>query len=443
MAVLRLYRFLTFCAVPFLRLSLRRRALAGREDKARLRERMGHASLKRPRGPLAWFHAASVGEVNSILALIEDILRTRPAQNIVLTTGTVTSAIIVARFQTAHPDLRARLKHQYAPLDVMRWNCRFLDHWQPDAGFWVESELWPNMIAAAAARKLPLVMVNGRLSPRSFRRWQKLRKTALALLGRFALLTAQDNVTAQRLEALGLRGIARPGNLKLDAPPPTVDEAALNKVTRAMGDRPVWLAASTHPGEEEILAAAHRLLRESHEQLVTVIVPRHPDRGDAIAAMLRQKNLRVAQRSQAKPVTAETDIYLMDTLGEMGLAYRLADIVFIGGTLVPHGGQNPFEAAQLACALLHGPHVENFEPLFDDLTGRQAAAEISDAATLATQVSALLTAPAALEKMAQAAKSYSREMGGARAHMLDLLSPYLADTDAQPAPARAREAHDG
>jgi len=443
MAVLRLYRFLTFLAAPFLRLSLRRRAARGREDKARLRERFGHASLKRPPGPLVWVHAASVGETNSVLALIEDILTSRPAQNILLTTGTLTSATIVARFQSAHGDLRKRLKHQYVPLDRTAWNRRFLSHWQPDAAFWVESEIWPNMVEACAAHQIPLVMLNGRLSPRSFRRWQRVGKTARHLLGRFSVLTAQDDITAARLEMLGLGAVARPGNLKLDAPPPAADKKMLSDLQKAIGERPHWLAASTHPGEEEQLATAHQMIGETSDNLLTIIVPRHPERGDKIVTMLRTAGHKVGQRSKGDMPDDTMAFYVMDTLGEMGLAYRLNHIVFIGGTLVPHGGQNPFEAAQLDCAILHGPYIANFESLLADLTARLAAAEIADAATLATQVSALLNNHATRAQMAEAAQKYSQEMGGARARMLDLLSPYLSPPDAELVPPKPMEAHDG
>ncbi len=443
MAVLRLYRFLTFLASPFLRFSLRRRAAGGREDKVRLRERFGHASLKRPTGKLVWIHAASVGETNSILPLIEDILTGRPAQNILLTTGTVTSATIVARFQSTHAALRQRLKHQFVPLDRRAWNLRFLDHWRPDAAFWVESEIWPNMVEACADREIPLVMLNGRLSPRSFRRWQKLSETARYLLGRFQLLTAQDEISASRLEALGLDNIARPGNLKLDSPPLSADMAELQNLQQAIKKRPIWLAASTHPGEEEMLAACHSLLRETHDDILTVIVPRHPERGNKIADTLKADNYAVAQRSKGDAIHADSDIYLMDTLGEMGLAYRLADIIFIGGTLVPHGGQNPFEAAQLDCAILHGPHIANFQNLFEEMTMRKAVAEIADSATLAAQINALLNNQATRRQMAEAAQNFSAEMGGARDRVLNLLAPYLAAPDDAPGTPLPQEAHDG
>ena len=443
MTALQLYRLLVFLAGPILRLSLLRRARKGREDQTRLREKMGHASLKRPDAPLIWMHAASVGETISVLPLIGDILESRPAQNILLTTGTVTSAATVAKFQARHKDIRARLRHQYAPLDRRNWVNRFLDHWNPDAAFWVESEIWPNMVLACERHHIPLIMLNGRLSPRSFRRWRRMKSAAQRLLGRFSLLMAQDNITAERLRALGLDDVHMPGNLKLDAPPLPHEEDALQALKKNIGERPVWLAASTHAGEESQIAEAHKMIAAAHPDVLTLIAPRHPDRGNALATELRKAELIIAQRSAGEAASDDTQIYLLDTLGELGLFYRLVNIVLMGGTLIPHGGQNPIEAARLDCAILHGDHVANFQEMFDALTARQAVAAISDAATLASQVKALFENPAQTKQMADAAAAYADAMSGTRTRVMDLIAPYLADTDMPPVAPRVREAHDG
>lgn len=425
MAVLRLYRLFAFLAAPLLRFRLRQRAAAGREEQSRIDERFGRASVHRPKGHLVWVHAASVGETNSVLPLIDDLLETHPKSHVLLTTGTVTSAEIVAAYQNRQTAMRHRLTHQYAPLDRTAWVNRFLSHWHPQAAFFVESEIWPNMIMACARRGLRPVMINGRMSPRSYKRWQRFSGAAQFLLGKFALLTAQDEISASRLARLGIDKVATPGNLKLDAPPLQVDADKLEALKEQLAGRAVWLAASTHPGEEEQILEAHRMIGETVSKLITLIVPRHPERGDKIAEILRRAEMPLAQRSKGELPNAPCEIYLMDTLGEMGLAYRLADIAFIGGTLVPHGGQNPFEAAQLDCAILHGPHIANFEILFDDLTGKGAAAEITDAATLATQVNALFNNRAAIEQMSANAKTYSAAMGGARQRIIDLLAPFM------------------
>lgn len=443
MAALRLYQFIVFLSAPFLRLSLARRAAKGREDKARLRERLGRASLKRPQGHMIWVHAASVGETLSVLPLLEDILASRPAQSILLTTGTRTSARLVAKFQTAHPDLRPRLKHQFAPLDRGPYVSSFLDHWQPNAALWVESEIWPNLVLACAKRDIPLVMVNGRLSARSFSRWKKLSGTARRLLGSFSLLMAQDATTASRLQGLGLKHVKNPGNLKLDAPALGADDAELSALQSTFANRPIWFGASTHANEERSLGEAHRMIKASLPNVLTLIAPRHPDRGEALAKQLRAAGHKVAQRSQDEAPDADTDIYLLDTLGELGLFYRLSNIVLIGGTLIPHGGQNPIEAARLKCAILHGPHIENFQEMFDALEAAQAVASIADTPTLAAQVKALLQNPATVEQMSEAALAYAHEMTGTRARVINLLAPYLTTADTPPPSPIMQEAHDG
>ena len=425
MAVLRLYRLFAFLAAPLLRFRLRQRVAAGREEPSRIDERFGLASLRRPKGHLVWVHAASVGETNSVLPLIDDLLETHPKSHVLLTTGTVTSAEIVAAYQNRQTAMRHRLTHQYAPLDRTTWVNRFLAHWHPQAAFFVESEIWPNMIMACARRGLRPVMINGRMSPRSYKRWQRFSGAAQFLLGKFALLTAQDEISASRLTRLGIDKVATPGNLKLDAPPLQVDADKLEALEEQLAGRAVWLAASTHPGEEEQILEAHRMIGETVSNLTTLIVPRHPERGDKIAEILRRAEMPLAQRSKGELPNAPCQIYLMDTLGEMGLAYRVADIAFIGGTLVPHGGQNPFEAAQLDCAILHGPHIANFEILFDNLTSKGAAAEITDAATLATQVNALFNNRAAIGQMSANAKTFSAVMGGARQRITYLLAPFM------------------
>ena len=425
MAVLRLYRLIAFLAAPLLRFRLRQRAAMGKEEPSRIEERFGHPSVQRPNGDLIWVHAASVGETNSILPLVDDLLTQYPNSHFLLTTGTMTSAEIIAAHQSRQNKTCHRLIHQFAPLDRSAWVKRFLAHWRPQAAFWVESEIWPNTILACTAQNLRPVMINGRMSPRSFKRWRRFSSTAKYLLGQFALLTAQDESSATRLQQLGLEKIVTPGNLKLDAPPLSVNAGHFAKLQQSLAGRPVWLAASTHPGEEEQILDAHRMIAETVDNLVTLIVPRHPERGNAIADILRHGHASFAQRSKGETMQGDNEIYLMDTLGEMGLAYRLADIAFIGGTLVPHGGQNPFEAAQLDCAILHGPHIANFETLFDDLAGKGAVAEITDAATLATQVNALFNNRSAIAQMSASAKTYSAAMGGARQRMADLLAPFM------------------
>src|SRR5947207_15306405 len=330
---LRVYRKLSLAVLPRARALIKRGLKLGKEDPARIGERRGFSDDVRPRGPLVWVHGASVGEVLAAVALIEKLraLNIR----ILLTSGTVTSAAIVAkRFP---PDVI----HQYVPYDSPRYVARFLDHWRPSLALFIESDLWPNLILSSAARRLPMVLINGRMSQRSFPRWQRVQGTISALLEKFDVCLAQSQTDADRFATLGSRNVVVTGNLKLDVAAPPADANKLDMLMAMTRGRPVVVAASTHPGEEEILTETHRTLAGYFPTLLTVIVPRHPDRGEAIARMIAASGLNPTLRSHEDLPTATTDIYVADTMGELGLFYRLAPIVFMGGSLVEHGGQNP------------------------------------------------------------------------------------------------------
>src|SRR3982751_4001687 len=355
---LRVYRKLSHAMVPLSPALINRRLKAGKEDPARVGERRGLSADIRPTGPLVWVHGASVGEVLAA-ALIE---RLRALNlRILLTSGTVTSAAIVAK------RFPADVIHQYVPYDSPRYVARFLDHWRPSLALFIESDLWPNLILSSAARRLPMVLINGRMSQRSFPRWRRLAGTISALLGKFDVCLAQSQTDADRFATLGSRNVMVTGNLKLDVPAPPADANKLDMLMSMTRGRPVVLAASTHPGEEEILTETHRSLAGFFPGLLTVIVPRHPGRGEAIARMIAASGLNPTLRSHEDLPTATTDIYVADTMGELGLFYRLAPIVFMGGSLVEHGGQNPIEAIKLGASIIHGPHVFNFTDVYEAL----------------------------------------------------------------------------
>jgi 3-deoxy-D-manno-octulosonic-acid transferase len=389
----------------------------GKEDPARVDERRGIARQPRPAGPLVWIHGASVGEVLAAAALIE---RLRALNlRILLTSGTVTSAAVVAkRFP---PDII----HQYIPYDSPRFVARFLDHWQPNLALFIESDLWPNLILAGASRRLPMVLVNGRMSQRSFPRWRRMSKTIAALLGRFDICLVQSEIDAERFTALGGRNVVITGNLKLDVPAPPADESRLERLLFVTRGRPAVIAASTHPGEEEIILSAHRALAAYFPSLLTVIVPRHPNRGEAIARMIAASGTEVARRSLEQLPTARTAIYIADTMGELGLFYRLAPIVFMGGSLVPHGGQNPIEAIKLDAAIVHGPHVFNFAEVYDALDRSGGARRADDGDALVNHLGHLLSDLAARDASRAAAADVVDRLGGALERTLDALEPYL------------------
>ena len=424
---LALYRLATVLGAPLVGLWLSRRRAAGKEEAARQGERAGRADRARPPGELIWLHAASVGESVSALPLIERLLNTRPDTHVLVTTVTVTSARIMAE------RLPKRAFHQYAPVDTPGAVRRFLDYWAPDRAIWIESELWPNMIAMSRARGVPLALVNARLSSRSHHRWRRAPRLISGVLGAFDLVLAQSADAAARLRELGARDAETVGNLKHDAPPLAADPAALASLTAALGNRRLWLAASTHEGEEAAAAAAHRHLAARHSDLLTVIAPRHPPRGAEIVRALRAAGFRLAQRSAGEAVGPDTEIYLADTLGELGLLYRLSPIVFVGGSLIPHGGQNPLEPARLGCAVLHGPHMENFHEAAARLHEADGAIELARASMLGDALGDLLDDDARRARLADRAGRVTVELGGALDRVWQRLEPFLSNTSARPA----------
>jgi 3-deoxy-D-manno-octulosonic-acid transferase len=414
---LRVYQKLSAAVVPLAPALIKRRLLQGKEDPARVGERRGISTDIRPHGALVWIHGASVGEVLAAAALIE---RLRALNiRVLLTSGTVSSATIVAK------RFPADIIHQYVPYDSPRYVRRFLDHWRPGLALFIESDLWPNLILASAARRLPMVLINGRMSHRSFPRWRRLAGTISALLGRFDICLAQSQTDAERFAALGSRNVITTGNLKLDVPAPPADPARLERLISATRGRPVIVAASTHPGEEDMLVDVHRTLAGFFPSLLSVIVPRHPGRGEAIAGLIGTHGLQKALRSREQLPTPTTDIYVADTMGELGLFYRLAPIVFMGGSLVPRGGQNPIEAIKLGASIVHGPHVFNFSEVYDALDNTGGARRADTREALVKQIGQLLADPAARESSVAASQRVVEQLGGALERTFAALEPYL------------------
>lgn len=431
-ASLRLYRALTGLGAPALEALLRHRLKRGKEDAARWTERRGEASLPRPEGFLVWIHAVSVGEANSVLPLIGALRDRHPALLVLLTTGTRTAAQLMAERLPSD-----RALHQFAPLDHPLWVSRFLDHWRPDLALITESELWPNLLLGAQARGIPLVLLNARMSQRSTQRWLRFPGSIGRLLACFTLCLAQDWDTAARLYALGASHVETAGNLKFAAGPLPDQPALRAALAVALGARPRLLAASTHPGEEELVAEAHGLLAKDFPDLLTLIVPRHPERGTAIAASLTARGFQVARRGEGAPVKPQTQIYLADTLGELGLFYRLSPVVFLGGSLVAVGGQNPLEPAKLGCAILHGPYTDNFSEIFGRLDGADAGEMVATPQRLALAARRLLEDARHRNDRIEAASRIAAEEGDVLSRILALLSPLLSAPQESVSRARA------
>jgi 3-deoxy-D-manno-octulosonic-acid transferase len=333
----------------------------------------------------------------SILPVLSALQARAPSLTLLVTTGTVTSAELL----TARLGRQGTVLHRFVPLDVPAWARHFLDHWRPDAAAFVESELWPNLLDACRRRRIPLMLVNARLSARSHARWARLPGFARQVLGGFALIQAQTEDDAARLRGLGAPAVTAPGDLKFAAPPLPVDAAALAALRERLAGRPVWLAASTHPGEEALIFAAHRALAAAHPGLLTIVAPRHPERGVRLVA--EAGDLAVTRRGAGEG-PPEQGVWLVDTLGELGLWYRLARVVFVGRSLItPGGGQNPLEPARLGCAIAVGPHTGNFLAPMRSLADSGALQRVADPAALARWVDAMLHDPRARDAMGAAA----------------------------------------
>jgi len=338
---------------------------------------------------------------------------------VLMTTGTVAAARVLEH------RLPPRTRHQYVPVDVPNAVERFLRHWHPDLAIWVESELWPNLALATQRRGIPLILANARLSARSQARWQRFPGLVRPMLGGFSLCLAQDEVQAERLRSLGAEIVECLGDLKAAAPPLSVDPAGLARLSRQIGTRPLWLAASTHPGEEEFVAAAHARVARAVPELLTIVAPRHPVRGPGIADMLEQHGLNAARRAAEEPITPETDVYIADTLGELGLFFCLCGVAFIGGSLVRRGGHNPFEAARLDCAILHGPDMSNCAGMAEALRAGDACERVEDTTSLADAVARLLRDPAERDRRADAAARVAAANSGTLDAVLERLAPFL------------------
>ncbi len=427
--MLGLYKTIMRGGAPVLKSLLKNRAAKGKEDPARLPERMGVPGRARPEGPLLWIHAASVGESQSTLTLIEAINTAYTNLDILVTTGTVTSAELMAR------RLPENAFHQFYPLDNPAWVRRFLDHWKPDCALWMESEIWPGMLSEIRERKIPAALVNGRLSPRSFSRWKKAGKQIGALLGTFSVCLVQTGEDACHFEELGAGKVIVTDNLKYSSSPLPCDEAGLKALTEAIGKRPCWVYASTHAGEEALACRVHERLKQDIPSLLTILVPRHPHRGPEVMDTCLDAILNAHRRGDdLKLPFADDDIYIADTLGELGLFYRLCDIACIGRSFSDDGGggHNPIEAAQLGCAVLHGPHVQNLATIYQEMDTAHAAIRLTDEDQFVEELGKLFKEPDYRKERQEKAARFAHDKATVLERVMTELEPVLAQLKEKP-----------
>ena len=352
---IKIYNFLVAVLYPLvIQGYVKKRKICGKEDVQRFNERVGKPKKERPQGKLFWLHGSSVGESVSMLPLIHKILETYPDSHVMVTTGTVTSADVMQK------RLPERAFHQFIPIDNPVFTNRFVRYWRPDVVLWFESEFWPAVLSSISKRNIPLILINGRISNKTFKRWQQFDFICKELLECFTLCLGQSEEDAYRLRILGAKDAVCLGNLKYAGLPLPIDEDAKRTLLKQIGKRKLWLISSTHDDEEIRLAKVHKKLKAKYPDLLLIIAPRHPNRGSEIAAELKKMDLSSALRSKDEKITSSTDTYIADTIGEMGLWYDIAKIVFIGGSLIPHGGQNFIEPSRVRDAVIVGPHMHNF-----------------------------------------------------------------------------------
>jgi 3-deoxy-D-manno-octulosonic-acid transferase len=416
---LKLYKFASKILGPAIDGYLLYRKRKGKEDSERFDERIGKASIARPEGKLVWVHAASIGEAISVIPLIKRIQAENEYLNFLFTTGTVTSSKILQN------KLPKNIIHQYVPVDRYHAVRRFLDHWRPNLAIWVESELWPNLVTETREDGCPIVLVNGRMSSDSYEKWKKYNNFVQNILSQFSLCAVQTEDDATKFKEHGAKNVIVAGNLKYEAPALPADPGETGKLINMIGDRQIWLAASTNKGEEEYISFVHEKISEKHDKLLTIIAPRHPERSAEISSALSAKGLNVALRSKGDEITSETNVYLADTVGEMGIFYRLCGIVFMGGSLIERGGQNPLEAARLECAILSGMNTQNFQEIYSELEKNSAVMTVKDAADLGTKIDLLLSDHDRQEALANAALKFIESKAGIIDRYMELLLPYL------------------
>ncbi len=415
--VLDLYRLLTRMAAPALPAWLQSRVKRGKEDANRWRERFGQTQATRPAGKLIWLHAASVGETTSVLPLVTAL--TDRGFFVLLTTGTVTAAQLISTRTLPN------VIHQFAPLDHAEWIERFIDHWRPNLALRVDSEVWPNTLVTLDKRRVPIIQINARMSAKAFDTWSIFPSFMHSVFETFSLVCAQSEIDRTHFEKLGAKHVLHTGNLKLAQVPLPYAPSELEHFKARTAGRPSWCASSIHPGEDEIVARAHLDVKVQHPTALLYVVPRHPTRGAEMATNIRQLGLNVALRSKNEALEQTTDVYIADTMGELGLFYRLAPICLVGKSFAVGGGQNPAEPAQLGVALVWGPDMSNFTELAAALEAHGAAIRLASAHNLGATINGLLSAPHRTAQMGIAGQQHVAENANALNRTLEILAPYL------------------
>ena len=398
---------------------INKRKKNGKEDLKRFNERIGKPQKQRPEGKLIWMHGASVGESLSMLPLITRLLEAYPDLSIMVTTGTVTSAELMNK------RLPERAFHQYIPIDHPRFVRRFIKYWRPDLVLWFESELWPALLSGIKKNNIPLILINGRISNKSFKMWQQFDYICKELLSCFTLCLGQSEEDAYRLRVLGAKDSMCLGNIKYAGINPPVDESKLSELKSQIGNRTVWCVCSTHDNEEIRTAQIHKNLKKEFSDLLLIAAPRHPHRGPEIQKALNELGLKTALRSAGEKISDKTDVYIADTIGEVGLWYTLSPITFIGGSLIPHGGQNFMEPSRFRNAVVVGPHMHNFTDAMNRAKKADAVIQVQNDAELEENIRNLLQHKELLEAKRSLAYNWAQGEAKILDGILDKVKGYI------------------
>ncbi len=382
--MLIIYRFLINLVFLLSPIILILRLLKKKEHQKRYKEKLCFFSKKRGNGKLLWFHGASVGEVQSIIPLVEKFGKRKDINKILITSNTLSSSKVIEKLNLK------KVIHQFFPIDTNYHSKKFLNFWKPSAVFFIDSEIWPNMITNLRGKKIPISIINGRLTKQSFERWKYFPAFANFIFSKIDLCLTASKVSKTYFKKLGIKNLKYLGNLKF-----TQSEKdkliVLGPLKKFINKRKAWCASSTHYGEEKFCGLVHKQLKKKYKNILTIIIPRHIERTPLIKEELKNLGLKTHEFDSKSKIDKDTDIYIMNSYGKTKSIYNSCNNVFLGGSLIKHGGQNPLEAARYNCNILHGPNVDNFKEIYKYLGKLNVSSKISNLSQLLKKLNQLLS----------------------------------------------------
>jgi 3-deoxy-D-manno-octulosonic-acid transferase len=377
--MLFVYRVLINLVIIISPLIILIRIIKNKEDKKRFKEKFCVFSLKRKKGKLIWFHGSSVGEIVSVIPLVEKLENDPTIETILITSSTLSSSKILDRFNFK------KIVHQFFPVDTSFLTKRFLNYWKPSLAIFIESEIWPNMMINIKKKSIPLILLNARITKKSFKRWKKI-SFSFELFKIFSVCLPQNFETQKYLYSLGVKKIKMLGNLKFSEPELNNKNEFKKNLKKYFNKKKIWCASSTHNTEEAICALTHQKLKLKYKNLLTIIIPRHIQRIHEIKKQFKNMDINFHVHSSKKKIGDNTEIYLVDTYGETKNFFKVCKTVFLGGSIIKHGGQNPLEAARYGCEVIHGPNVSNFTEIYKLLQKINLSTKINNPAQLIKKV---------------------------------------------------------